>query len=140
MDPTVRVLLFETMDPRASFYKWAHRHLKISAFRGQKAGKPEGCSCGAFAYDDRILTCGCWLAAWIRPPLARPRCNSGIVVDLAKHPLVRTFLLELLKLGGNFAEDVVDFIITNLGLPVVIIMASALFRVMKVHRRNASNP
>ena len=76
----------------------------------------------------------------IRFGVARPLVTTVLAVDLATDPVVRTFLQEVLKLVGNVPKDVGDFILTKPALPVLIIMAFALFTGMKVHLRNGPVP
>ena len=63
-----------------------------------------------------------------------------MAIDLATDPVVRTFLKELVQLGGNALLEVVDFILKKTALPVPITMAFELFTSMKVHLRNAPVP
>ena len=82
----------------------------------------------------------CSLAVWSRPGVAGLAITSVITVDLATDQVGRTFLQQLVQLGGNVPQDVADFVLNKAALPVAIKMACAQFTSLKVHLRNATIP
>ena len=63
-----------------------------------------------------------------------------MAIDLATDPVVRTFLQELVQLGGSVPKEVEDFIMNKPALPVPITMACVFFTSNKVKLRNATIP
>ena len=60
--------------------------------------------------------------------------SASLVIDLATDPVVRTFLQEVVKLGG-VAKDGEDFMLHKPALPVQITMACSLFTGTKINLR-----
>ena len=58
--------------------------------------------------------------------------RSLMGIDLAREPVVRTFLQELVKVQCNAPKEVEDFILNKQALSVPIIIACALFMSTKV--------
>ena len=101
-----------------------------------RLGKPEECSGSTFGYADRSerLVVG-WRLGFDLASLCLG-VMSVMAIDLATNPGVRTFLQELVKVGGNVPKEVDDFILNKPAFPVPIRMACALFTGTKVNLRN----